>query len=113
MALLRKEHLRDFHLAPLESPPIGNWCSKARLALDNGYSAQAIAESSYGHDIFWRVRTSKQCTEWISYFNELLSNVDVRIVEIGKIGKAFCEKQRDQALVKEKKEAIYGDPIFM
>jgi hypothetical protein len=45
---------------------------------------------------------------WVARYDRLLSNSDLRIQKVGKIGKAKALKNLERALKDERREAIYG-----
>jgi len=109
-ALLNNERLKDFHLVPLGNEIKGNWVEKAKMALDQGYSAQKVAQAARGYQGFisWEGNESNMWGEWIGRYNSLLEDSDQRIRIVGEIGKAYAEERRSRALECERREAVYG-----
>lgn len=108
--LLGKKHLDLFHLAPLGQYPEGFWIEKAKAAREAGYSAEDVVHAVYQapHAMAWTGNASSMWADWVDRFQQLISNEDSRIREIGEIGKADAETQLVEALKYERREAIYG-----
>lgn len=106
--LLQNQHLKWFHLAPLEGNPTGVWIDKALLALDCGYSASDVSQAIYGGHLFWSGSESTYWAQWAESFEPLLIHDDPRIRTVGQIGKNHALAQRDRALTKERLAGIYG-----
>ena len=51
--LLEANELAALHLAPLAATPSAAWRSKAKLALDHGYSVDDVVAASIGRTRFW------------------------------------------------------------
>lgn len=45
---------------------------------------------------------------WVEVFEQLCQDNDERIQDIGKEGKDYALKQKEQALQQERREAVYG-----
>ena len=106
--LLQNDRLKQFHLSPLVGNPTGVWIDKALLALDAGYSPSDISQAVYGSFRFWSGNESTYWSEWAGYFEPLLKHGDPRIRIVGQVGRDYSLEQRDQALVEERREDIYG-----
>ena len=110
--LLSDERLRQFHLVPLSGHPEGIWVEKAKLALDKGYSIEEIAHAVHApyryFSIRWNGNESDMWADWVERFDRLCSHEDERVRRIGELGKANAKASREEALKRERKEAVYG-----
>jgi hypothetical protein len=111
--------LQDYHLSPLNRSATtawerdnpsdfdDQWIAMAKLALDNGYSPEQIANAVRGGS--WRGNESDMWNEWIRKFEYLYICEDERIHQVANIGKSQAEVQKNRAVLREKHEAVYGD----
>jgi hypothetical protein len=111
LELLNNKQLESLHLVPLAGHPEGSWIEKAKLALDAGYSNEEVALSVYGPvgvTVEWIGSESRMWSSWVERFDKLCSYEDEGIRKVGKAGKAYASRNWEQALERERKEAIYG-----
>ncbi len=109
--LLRNMQLRQYHLAPLTGHPEGTWLDKALAALESGYSPDDVARAVHGYprEMAWTTgNESAMWTEWLERFDRLCSHEDDRIRQIGEAGKTRITVEYENALRRERHEAIYG-----
>jgi hypothetical protein len=108
--LLNDSRLKEYHLLPLGGEPDLVWVTKAKLALDAGYSQEQVAGSVYSYPriTFSIGDESVMQSEWVARFERLCSDADDRIRAIGELGRAHAQAHLDRALGEEKREAIYG-----
>ena len=85
---------------------------KAKLALDAGYTVEQVADAVYPRfgGFSWSGNESNMWAGWVERFDPLCSHEDERIRKIGEVGKAKAEALRDNALKRERHEAVYGLP---
>ena len=110
-ALLDNERLKIFHLVPLNWSDREIWVDKARLALDAGYSPSEISLAVYGFPFFgfsWTGNESIERQKWVDKFDKLCSHPEKGIQAIGQAGKEDAEREKQNALEREKQEEIYG-----
>lgn len=107
---LNSERYKSWHLAPLSRPPEGIWVEMAKLALDAGYSSADIAVAARQHvgvSVEWGPE-SQRWADWVQRFERLCEHEDVRIREIGRVGRQQAEAMLKKALKREHDEAVYG-----
>ena len=102
--LLRREELHDFHLAPLAGHPNDDWCARASITLDAGFTARdiifATLETNKGGLAFWSYREKG--------FERLLEADDDRIRELGQEGVDFYGARRMKAELRAREEELRG-----
>ena len=106
--LLSNEILSPLHLLPLIGRPQGVWIEKAKLALDAGYGPEEISNTACHVSKIWWGNESAMWDEESEPFNQLLSHDDDRIQKIGELCIAYFEASRENALIRERREAVYG-----
>ena len=107
--LLNDERLKRFHLVPLSGHPEGAWVNKAKLALDAGHTVEEVADAVYPlFGLAWSGKESNMWAGWVERFAPLCSHEDERIRKIGEVGKTKAEVLRQNALKRERHEAVYG-----
>lgn len=107
-ALLSSERLVDLHLIPLLGYPEGTWIQKALLALNAGYSAEEVAGAVHGMTFSWWGSEAAMWGEWVEKFEVLCSHEDERIQTVGVIGRDQARARQDNALQRERNEAVFG-----
>ena len=115
---LEDKSKKDLHLLPLhgfKGDTIGeetweeeSWITKAKLALDVGYTPENIEDAIFSTSWSCEGNKSEMWNRWIARYDRLLTNSDPRIQKVGEIGKAKAIKNRDYALEEERRGAIYG-----
>lgn len=106
--LLSKKEFRRFHLAPLRGHPKGDWIERAKLALDAGFSTEDIAYAIRSGSWGWSGHESVMWQGWIEDFDSLSTDMDNRIAEIGRIAAKYAREMQQNALKRERHEAVYG-----
>jgi hypothetical protein len=109
--LLNTERLEILHLVPLAGTIEGIWAEKAKLALDAGYQPGEIAGAAYGYPMSVTVKWGKESmmwAEWIERWTQICSHEDEQIREVGEAGKDFAQARYEEALKRERDEAVYG-----
>ncbi len=106
--LLNDDRLGPIHLCPLAGTPEGPWIDKARMALDAGYSPEAVAGAADSGSWNWYGEQSTIWQERIERFDSLLFHHDEAIQKVGELGSAASEGSRDRALARERQEAVRG-----
>jgi len=107
-ALLARSELRSVHLDPLEGRPTTSWVELAKLALDAGFSAEDVAGAPHGSGGSWMGRESSMWAGWAKSFRPLEESDDLRIREVGRIGRQKAEARAAMARERERAEEIYG-----
>jgi hypothetical protein len=117
-ALLQDKSKEELHLIPLsgfgvddvgeESWEEEKWVTKAKLALDAGYTPEDVADAIYGKSYSWQGRISSMWARWMDRYEKLSNNSDPRIKQAGEIGKAKAKANYEKALAEERREDIYG-----
>ena len=106
--LLDANELAALHLAPLAAKPSAAWRSRAKLALDHGYSVDDVVAASIQRSRFWTGPPSKMWTAERLAFEALLDDPDYRIRCVGKSGaERAAERERHDARI-ERLDAVYG-----
>ena len=108
--LLSDERLKQFHLVTLSGYPEGIWTEKAKLAIDAGYSFEAVVHAAWS-PVSMFVESGKESIKWTSWaerFEALCSSEDVLIQKLSKVGMSMAIAHRERALEWERTEAIYG-----
>ncbi len=106
--LLDTNELAALHLAPLAATPSAAWRSRAKLALDHGYSVDDVVAASIRRSRFWTGPPSKMWTAERLAFEALLDDPDYRIRCVGKSGaERAAERERHDARI-ERLDAVHG-----
>lgn len=106
--LLELERLKYYHLSPLLGEPIGLWKEIAILALDHGYSPQDVVEANLGGERSWAGHESLMWAELRNHYEQLQTDKDIRVSEIGDIGTRIVGNMEQRAKERERDEAVYG-----
>ena len=106
--LLTTETPTWIQLAPLAGKPTEEWIEKAKLALEAGFTAEQIVSAAYGHVWGRSGKLSDGYEVWKEAFQPFVAHADERIREIGNIGTARAEQERDRALQREHAEEVRG-----
>jgi hypothetical protein len=106
---LGRPEMRRHHLTPLiGSPTAPGWIDKALVALEFGYTPMDVALAARGcHWGGWGPM-SRMWQRWINEFAPLLGHSDSRVQAIGKAGTEWSTAARDEAVRREKYEAVHG-----
>jgi hypothetical protein len=108
-ALLENDKLHPHHLLPLKGKPSElSWQSKALLALDHGYQPRDVARAAIENQWGWSESATTSWQEWIDEFNALINSDDLRLQEVGRMGKEIFKYEQENVRKEEKHEAIYG-----
>ena len=108
--LVESESLKEHHLDPLEGGPNGTWRRIALEALERGYSTQDVLYATNGRFWTWEGAESEMWAGRRVAFEELLSDPDPRIVEIGRAGVEYATEREELAKLRETEEAVEGLP---
>lgn len=106
--LLGREHMRGFHLLPLGGPPTDRWCELAVMALDAGYSPEAVARAAFGGAWNWQGDESAMWSNRARDFETLLAHEDSRLHEVAKAGVHLAREREQRAVSDERREKVYG-----
>jgi len=80
----------------------------ANLAMKHGYKPDDLASAAISRSSSFWGKKSNMWNECIEKYSLLCDNENGQIVEIGKIVCDYAEKQKENALEKEREEDIYG-----
>jgi hypothetical protein len=106
--LLRRSDVDRMHFVPLEGKPTSNWIQKVAAALDVGYAPSNIVRA-LEHQLWgWEGSESSTMARWIAAFEPLTKSADMRIREVALLFNTLAESRRSAALVRERREAVYG-----
>ena len=108
--LVESESLKEHHLDPLEGGPNGTWRQIALEALERGYPTQDVLYATNGRFWTWEGAESEMWAGRRVAFEELLSDPDPRIVEIGRAGVEYATGREELAKRRETEEAVEGLP---
>ena len=100
--------LAKYHLAPLAGKPCEVWRKKALVALDRGYSIDAVTRATLGRSWSCSGPVSEMWAGWRQAFETLLGDTDPRIADIGRRGADEAGELERRALENELHEAIHG-----
>ena len=106
--LLDTKELTPLHLAPLVATPSASWRSKAKLALNHGYSVDDIAHASIQRTRFIGGSMSEMWAAERLAFEALLDDPDPRLVHVGKSGVEFARERQRHAVRIERYNAVHG-----
>jgi hypothetical protein len=107
--LLATKELEQFHLDLLAGDPTSElWATRAKLALQSGYSHADIAVAVQAGGYSWEGDLSGYFQQWIDRFEKLQRSGDPDLQRIAVEGLKWATPQRDALLRSEKKEAIDG-----
>ncbi len=110
--LLDSKELAEYHLSPLEETPEGDWCLKASLALDAGYSVDKVTRATLRGGIQeWTGSESSMWSERRDVFEALQNFEEVapRILQISRRGAVLMGAEEERAAKRERDRAVYGN----
>ena len=107
-ALLQAEQLRDYHLTPLHGQPNEKWVTKARVAVEAGYSPDQLVGAAFGYSSGWSGSESAMWGEWVERFVWLQQQPDEAMRATGKLGSEFATAKKENALIRERAAAVHG-----
>ena len=114
-ALLKDDNLKDLHLAPLEGQldkdRMGlneNWANRVKMALENGYIPEQIADATFPNNYGWSGPESQMWESWIVAFQAIPSNTPA-FKTVQTIGIATAQNRKNDAFTREHKRQVYGD----
>ena len=108
--LLDFPQLTKYHLAPLATMPDQPWAMKAILALNAGYSVNAVIEATILNGGLWRGSESGMWAGWRRRFEGLNENeeTDSRIFDLARQGAKVTSKREEQAQNRDRYRAVHG-----
>ena len=108
--LLDSPQLTKYHLAPLAAMPDQPWAMKAILALNTGYSVNAVVEATILNGGLWRGSESEMWAGWRRRFEALNENdeTDSRIFDIARQGAKLTSEREEQAQRRDRYRAVHG-----
>lgn len=106
--LLQADQLRDFHLTPLHGHPNEKWVTKARVAVEAGYSPEQLVDAAFGFSSGWRGSESGMWGEWVERFDWLKQQADEAMQAAGRLGSELASAKKENALVRERAAAVHG-----
>lgn len=105
---LGMQDLKRHHLVPLEGHPDPQWTGLALEALSAGHQPQEIVDAAFGTGWSWSGEESDMWQGWIDAFEALGQHKDERLQVIARDGAERARRMRDDALKRERDEAVYG-----
>ena len=108
--LLDSPQLTKYHLAPLATLPDQPWTMKAILALNAGYSVNAVVEATILNVGLWRGSESEMWAGWRRRFEALNENdeIDSRIFDLARQGAKVTSEREEQAHKRDRYRAVHG-----
>jgi hypothetical protein len=106
--LLSIEKLKVYATTPFARGNSPEWIQLARLALDSGIESKKIAGELIILPRSWMGPESNMWEEEKNRVKSLLDDEDARIREIGKVASAYFEQRKQEALLREKRESVFG-----
>ena len=108
--LLDSSQLTKYHLAPLAAMPDQPWAMKAILALNAGYSVNAVIEATIRNWGLWRGSESEMWAGWRRKFEALNENADAdpRIFDLARQGAKLTSEREEQAQKRDRYRAVHG-----
>ena len=108
--LLDSPQLTKYHLAPLATMPDQPWAMKAILALNAGYSVNAVVEATIFNGGLWRGSESEMWAGWRRRFEALNENeeTDSRIFDLARQGARVTSEREEQAQKRDRYRAVHG-----
>ena len=108
--LLDSPQLTKYHLAPLATMPDQPWAMKAILALNAGYSVNAVVEATILNGGLWRGSESEMWAGWRRRFEALNENdeTDSRIFDLARQGAKASSEREEQAQKRDRYRAVHG-----
>ena len=109
-ALLDSPQLTKYHLSPLATVPDQPWVMKAILALNAGYSVNAVVEATIPNGGLWRGSESEMWAGWHKRFEALneIDGTDSRISDLARRGAKVTSKREEEAQKRDRYRAVYG-----
>jgi len=106
---LAEQGKERLHTVALEGDPDEPlWVEMARAALDAGYSPRDVASASFSGMRSWSGNESDMWSELAKKFESLSTHGDERVQTVAQLGQTMAKEQQDNALARERHEAIYG-----
>ena len=108
--LLDSPQLTKYHLAPLATLPDQPWAMKAILALNAGYSVNAVIEATTLNGGLWRGSESEMWARWRKRFEALNENkeTDSRIFDLARQGAKVTSEREEQAQKRDRYRTVHG-----
>jgi hypothetical protein len=106
--LLQTQGLRDYHLTPLHGQPNDKWVTKARVAVEAGYSPEQLVGAAFGYSSGWSGSESAMWGEWVERFDWLQQQSDEAMRATGKLGSELATAKKENALIRERAAAVHG-----
>ena len=108
--LLDSPQLTKYHLVPLATMPAQPWAMKAILALNAGYSVNAVVEATILNGGLWRGSESEMWAGWRRRFEALNENeeTDSRIFDLALQGARVTSEREEQAQKRDRYRAVHG-----
>ncbi|MDE0222856.1 MAG: helix-turn-helix domain-containing protein [Spirochaetaceae bacterium] len=109
--ILDSSELREHHLEPLHRELDDTWRRLASVALDAGYSEQAVIQATIGSYWFWSGSESAMWERRRAGFAAVMDDADSRIVRIGCEGAKEMNERKQAAMRREEVEAVEGREV--
>ena len=106
--MLGEKSLAKFHLIILPGEPEEQWLDKAILALDKGYSTEAVSNAIFGGIWTMAVSSPARWDEWIDKLEAVKNHQDQRVRDLVNYCYVQVQSGKNKSLEREQKEAIYG-----
>ena len=108
--LLDSPQLTEYHLAPLATMLDQPWAMKAILALNAGYSVNAVIEATILNGGLWSGSGSEMWAGWRRRFEALNENeeTDSRISDLARQGAKLTNEREEQAQKRDRYRAVHG-----
>jgi hypothetical protein len=108
--LLDSPQLTEYHLAPLATMLDQPWAMKAILALNAGYSVNAVIEATILNGGLWSGSESEMWAGWRRRFEALNENeeTDSRISDLARQGAKLTSEREEQAQNRDRYRAVHG-----
>ena len=100
--------MKDHHLGVLEGHPNDRWLERASAALRAGYTANEIADASFGGGLSWRGSEAEFWLSWKKSFDDLMPGADRNGRAILVEGSRIAAQNAERARRKEQFEETYG-----
>lgn len=96
------------HLIPLRGEPERLDTEMIRVALETNHSVRDIFSAIQTGSFSYSGNESNYHKRWLVAFDQLASNSDPRISQIGQMGRREAKRDRIRALKRERHEAVHG-----
>jgi hypothetical protein len=103
--LLACDSLKQHHLAPVKDKRDVEW---VEAAVNGGHDPKEIVDAFFGMSYGWVGDESKMWAGWMPTFEALCSHQDPGVRQVGELGLAYVVANRDRALARERRSAVYG-----